>query len=321
MFKKLLEKIILYSVLFTIFVALGIAAFLFTFNTVWNIISSPTISTPNFVGLSLKDAVKIAGELDLILKIKNEVQDDTHPEGYIISQEPSPGAKIREESSIKIVIVTRSLGEKVPNLIGLSIYGAEEKLSEKNIPLSRKAYVYDDIVDVDTVISQYPPPGTTLGRESGVSLLISKGKKPIKMPLLCGLDVENAEYIIGLLGLSLVNIKRFDIEDKPDGEVIYQSISYGKEIKGGDEISLGIVQNGQFRSGKYNVVVSYKFLVPEGKSSFRVKIIKRDDSGDKVLVDKNMKGGSLFTGKTDVKGVAKLYISLDDVIYEIRRIN
>ncbi len=321
MIRKFLEKLIFFSVLFVVFISVSIVAFLFTFNEVWEVISTPTVAVPKLVGLSIKDAVKITGDLNLILKIKDEVQDETQPEGYVVSQDPPPGSKIREENPVEVIIATRSLSKKVPNMVGLSIYDAEEALSEKGIDLVRKAYVYDDVVDVDTVIAQYPPPGVLLGKEPGVSLLISKGKKPLFMPSLYGLDVEEAEYIASLLGLKVEGIEEYNIEDMPDGEVIYQSISPQKEIEEGESLSLGIVRNGLFRSGSYNAKVSFRFMVPSERPKFFVKIIKRDDKGDKVLVKGELAGGKIIEKSVDVNGVTKLYISLDGILYEVRRIN
>ena len=319
--KKLITKIIFFTIIFVIFISVSIAAFLFTFNKVWNAISTPVISAPKLVGLSIKDAVKVTGDLNLILKIKSEVQDKNYPEGYIISQNPPPGTKIREENPVEVVIATKSLTKTVPNLLGFNIYDAEEKLSEVGINLLRKAYVYDSVVEKDVVISQFPPPGTLLGKEPGVSLLISKGKKPFFMPSFYGLDIEEAEYISGLLGLKVKDIKDYDIEEIPDGEVVYQSIEPGEEIKKGNEISFGIVSNGKFRTGKYEAEIIFNFSVPDERPEFKVKIVKRDETGDKVLINKTLKGGSSIKGKTVVKGISKLYISLDGILYEIRRVN
>lgn len=321
MIKRLLEKIIVFSIFLIIFVSVSILAFLFTFNEVWNLISTPTISVPQLVGLSLKDAVRITGRLNLILKIEKEVQSDTHPDGYIISQEPKAGTKIREENPIEVVIVTRSLSKKVPNLIGYSVYDAEEKLSEAGMNLIRKAYVYDDIVDKDVVISQSPSPGDILGTSEGVSLLISKGKRPYKMPSLYGLDLEEGEYIVHLLGLEVKGIKKFNIEDMPDGQIIYQSIEAGKEVKKGDFIVIGIAENGNFKTGSYSTKVSFEFAVPPEREKFRVKIVKRDDTGDRILIDKELAGGEVVKYKVEVNGITKLYISLDGILYEVRRIN
>ncbi len=321
MIKKFLERILFFSVLFVVFVSVSIVAFLFTFNQVWEVISTPTISVPKLVGLPIKDAVKVTGDLNLILKIKDEVQDETQPEGYIISQDPPPGAKMREENPIYVVIATRSLSKKVPNMVGLSIYDAEERLSEKGISLVRKAYVYDDVVDPDTVIAQFPSPGVLLGKEPGVSLLISKGKKPLEMPSLYGLDIEEAEYVASLVGLNIGEIVEYNIENMPDGEVIYQDIPPGTQIKKGDLLSLGIAKNGTFRTGAYSGKVSFQFIVPYEREKFTVKIIKRDDNGDKVVVKGKFKGGEKIEKTVTVSGVSKLYISLDGILYEVRRIN
>ncbi len=321
MIKKIIGKLIYFSILFMIFVSVSIIAFLFTFNEVWNVISTPTISVPKLVGLPIKDAVKITGNLNLILKIKEEVQDPTQPEGYIISQDPPPGQKIREENPIEVVIATRSLSKIVPNVVGLSIYKAEETLSEEGLDIVRKAYVYDDVVDEDTVISQVPAPGIPLGAEPGVSLLVSKGKRPIKMPALYNLDIEEAEYIVSLLGLKVDEVKEYNITYLPDGEVVYQSIPSGDEVKKDDALTLGVVKNGQFKTGSYTNKVSFNFIVPSGRPAFLVKIIKRDDGGDKILINKKVSGGKVISQTVTVNGVTKLYISLDGILYEVRRIN
>ena len=319
---KIIRKTIFVFIFIFIFFASSIFAFIFTFNMVFKIISSPLVYVPKLEGSNLKDAVVQTGKLDLILKIEKEVHNSDLPDGYIISQDPPYGRTVREGADIKIIIASSTMSEKVPNVIGLSQVEAENILENKSIKIAKRSFVYDDRLENGIVISQFPPPDSSLDRESGASLLISKGKKTLTMPPLYHLDIEEAEYILSLLGVEIKDVKHFLQNTGIGGEVIYQNIVPGDTIKKGDSVILGVLDNdNSYKSGDYQNNINFAFIVPGNFQKVKVKIILRDDQGDNTFVDNTFTSGDIIHKKIKVMGISKVYISLDSILYEIRRVN
>lgn len=72
------------------------------------------IIVPNFVGKTLNQAIKVASDNNLNLRISAEKEDSQLPEGTIISQIPNR-QKIKPNQSIYLVI-----SKKIQNLIFLN---------------------------------------------------------------------------------------------------------------------------------------------------------------------------------------------------------
>ncbi len=79
----------------------------------------------------------------------------------------------------------------VPNLKGMTEQAAQNKANRSRLLVSFSHRTADD--PAGTVVSQHPDAGFFLGRGGTVSLVISKGPKPVPLPAVVGKPVAEAQ--------------------------------------------------------------------------------------------------------------------------------
>ena len=140
------------------------------------------ITAPNLVNMSLENANKVIYDLDLKLTIL-EKHDSQVQKGYVISQTPQQGAKLKKGDTVTIVI---SLGPEelsVPNIIGLSVKDAKLMLQEKGLVLRIVENKYSERPE-GTIINQDPAVGTSnIKKGDVINVVVSKGQKPEEKPV------------------------------------------------------------------------------------------------------------------------------------------
>ena len=139
------------------------------------------ITAPNLVNMSLENANKVIYDLDLKLTIL-EKHDSQIQKGYVISQTPQEGAKLKKGDTVTIVI---SLGPEelsVPNIVGLQQKEAEKILKEKGLELRILGHEYSEYNE-GIIINQDPVVGTSnIQKGDVINVVVSKGKKPEEKP-------------------------------------------------------------------------------------------------------------------------------------------
>lgn len=141
--------------------------------------SEKLISVPSVVGKnkdSAENTLKSAG-----FKVKQNSQySNTVPEGNVISQQPASGSQQKKDS---VVLINISLGKEsveIPDVKNISQSDAQSKLKNSKLNMKVSKEEYSDTVRAGYVISQTPSAGTSGFSGDTVSVVVSKGKPPIK---------------------------------------------------------------------------------------------------------------------------------------------
>jgi serine/threonine-protein kinase len=138
----------------------------------------------------------------------------------------------------------------VPGTAGRPRDEAEEILEEAGFePQARE--VNSERVESGLVIKSEPSGGTTATRGSPVILIVSRGPKLAKVPVLVGTDRRVA--VQQIRGRGLVPEVSEEESDAPAGEVIRQAPSAGSELPRGSSVSI-VVSRGQEQSSVPNVI-------------------------------------------------------------------
>lgn len=136
------------------------------------------IAIPELAGVSGEDAKAKAEAQGLSVEIKEEVYSDQVASGVVISQEPAAGSKVEENSRVYIVVSKGIEKMEVPTLKNLSEKEAKSRLKEVGLKYKKSGEKYSDSVEKGKVISQDVKAGKKIEKNSTVSVVISKGKKP-----------------------------------------------------------------------------------------------------------------------------------------------
>ncbi|MBE7001691.1 MAG: Stk1 family PASTA domain-containing Ser/Thr kinase [Ruminococcaceae bacterium] len=177
---------------------------------------------------------------------KNELYDDSVPEGVIISQIPEAGTEIKKDYT---VVVDVSLGPAsnivtMGNMKDWTIDRAESLLEGQklNLDVVIKREYHEEIAK-DHVIRTEPKEGTTLTQGQTVTLYVSEGKKSqiSGMPNVVGKDKDDAKSVLLLqdMDLNVVINEVYHMTAKA-GTVLESDPSAGVKIKTGQTVTLTV---------------------------------------------------------------------------------
>jgi len=139
---------------------------------------------------------------------------------------------------------------KVPSTSGLSREDAEAKLKEAGFD-PQVEQTYSKNVEAGSVVNSSPPGGTTLTRGSAVTIVVSRGQKLVKVPVLVG--VQRSVAVQRIRGRGLVPLVSEEESSAPSGEVISQSPDAGSELGPGSSVSI-VVSEGKEQAKVPNVI-------------------------------------------------------------------
>ncbi|MDN6566772.1 MAG: PASTA domain-containing protein, partial [Actinomyces sp.] len=124
---------------------------------------------------------------------------------------------------------------EVPTLTGSTQPQAQEALAGAGLALGTLTQEYSETVGEGLVISQSKDPGASVPHDTGVDLVVSKGREPITVPDLTGSTAEEARSTVEGLGLVSTDSEVFsDTVEK--GNVVTQSTAAGTTLHRGDPV-------------------------------------------------------------------------------------
>lgn len=109
---------------------------------------------------------------------------------------------------------------EVPDLTLCTVQEAEKRLTEKGLRLAETTSIFSAEVPKGCVISQSPPPFTTVKKNRGVKINVSSGELGVTVPELKGQSLRHAEIVLGRAGLQLGRVSQVYTIEIPADAVI-----------------------------------------------------------------------------------------------------
>lgn len=215
-------RILKIGLIITIFISLtGLSAF---FVLTLMIKSEDTVIIPQVAGKDIIYALEILGDLGLNTKVKGSEYSDSIPKNHILFQDPEPGSEIKKGRDVKIILSKGAKEAITPNLRALNLDQARIILEENELCYGDTAYINSDRWMKDIVISQNPPSGRTILRDSCVDLLVSLGPKDnyLMMPDFEGYSLDRAVQVMERIHLAPGQIKSEYDHNQPLDTIIAQ---------------------------------------------------------------------------------------------------
>ena len=142
---------------------------------------------------------------------------------------------------------------RVPDLKGKSVEEAREELAHIGLYLVQKSTEFSMSIPAGKIMEQEPEPGSKIKRNKEVKVIVSAGKKKVKVPNLIGKDLLLAENILKKFNLKKGIIVQTHSPKYSAGRIMAQSPESGLEVESGTPISL-LVSQGQEEE---------KFIMPD----------------------------------------------------------
>ena len=167
-------------------------------------------AVPNFVGLSPAQAEQEAVSKGLLLSSEDHFYSSTIAAGRIVSQEPSPGTKVRRGWRVR---VAESLGPQrvtIPNVVGESERAAELNLQRRGLDVGNVSTISSPELPQDQIVAQTPPPDAQGIVSPKVHLLYNApaaAEQNYVMPDFVGAKLAGATVAVTDAGLRVGNVR------------------------------------------------------------------------------------------------------------------
>ncbi|HEX4981557.1 MAG TPA: Stk1 family PASTA domain-containing Ser/Thr kinase [Ilumatobacteraceae bacterium] len=222
------------------------AGTLVTPGTVIKLYYRPTpdlVLIPNVAGRTLQDARDILGSEGF--EVVEESEENELDVGLVIRTEPAGGERVRQDTTIKIVVSGGPQQIAIPaSVIGDSVDVATQLLSSEQYGFDVVTESQQDAeIPAGTVIATRPETGTLVARGSTVTLIVSSGPGPVNVPPVIGLTEAVARNSLASTDLQAsVEYRSLQPGDANDGLVISQSIPSGTSVERGTVVALVVGQ-------------------------------------------------------------------------------
>ena len=296
------------------------------------------VQIPDLSNMTLEQAQEEAKKLKIKVEVKEEKYHLEIPEGQIIEQDPKyqMNYKIKEGSTIKVVVSKGQEIVKMPKIVGLKRDEAINLLKETGLEYEIKEENSDD-VEKGIVIKQETEDGKEIQKDdeiaAGTKIIVhvSMGIEQVAVPDLSGKTESEAKTAISNAKLKWKSTEKTSDSSKPNGVVVNQSISNGSMVDKNTEITITINEFDEIKTG--TVTVNVKSL-----RNYSVKY-KKDEDGKEVAIDPekvtlkivadddiiyNSKVSEAETGiSANVSGIGtvKIKVYIEDVLKKTESIN
>ncbi len=166
-------------------------------------------------------------------------QNDSHPSGTVIAQNPLAGAKVDQGSTVTLTVSQGPGNTIVPSVAGLSQAQALEMLKAAHLNVTRIESESSDSTPAGSATRTEPVAGTPLPFNSGVTLFVSSGKPQVTVPDVTGLAEADAKSQLTNDGFQ-VQASNQPSTTVQAGNVISQSPSGGSKAASGATVTLVI---------------------------------------------------------------------------------
>ncbi|MEW2630268.1 Stk1 family PASTA domain-containing Ser/Thr kinase [Streptomyces sp. NPDC048389] len=184
------------------------------------------VDVPQLVGSTLKEAEDAARNAGVQLTQSGTARCE-QPKGSICSQDPEPPAEMNEGDTVQVVVSEGAPKVKVPDVVDKDVGDAKEILEQEKFKVETEEIESSE--DPGTVLEQ-DPAGRSMA-ETGATVTLTVAKRALQdLPDVLGQEIGRVTSQLQLLEFE---VERVDVDsDKPQGEIISQSLPAGKHPKG-----------------------------------------------------------------------------------------
>jgi beta-lactam-binding protein with PASTA domain/tRNA A-37 threonylcarbamoyl transferase component Bud32 len=187
-------------------------------------------TTPGLLNLTAAQAKDKAAKSGLDAAVKGHGFSEVVPVGRVLETDPARGEDIDKGGTIALILSKGPERYAVPNVVGRTEEVARSMIEDARLTVADVERKYSSKVEEGVVLSADPEAGTELKRDQAVTLVVSRGPKPVAVPSVVGLPVDQAKVAVTDAELRPEVTGKFN-ETVPLGTVIRQSPEGGTADK------------------------------------------------------------------------------------------
>ena len=201
------------------------------------------VVVPTFVGQNESDALVLGRREHLQMLVIARRTSDQFPKGVVMVQDPAPGTQVREERRVSLIVSEGVQYVSMPDLRDQSMREAGLILSNLHLHTGKAKIVEDDDVDAGHIVSEDPPPLTSVRQGTTVNFEVSTGPPAIiTVPDVTGMQIDDARGFAASEKIRLGQIvwTPFGHTGPPRGVVVRQKPHAGSNMDGRSMLSLQV---------------------------------------------------------------------------------
>lgn len=187
---------------------------------------------PSLMGKPLEEAQRVTSDLGLELKVEDKLYNAQFPVNQIVSQQPSPGMRIKAGQVVHVIVSLGPPRVAIPNLVGSSLRAAQITTIQRGLTVGNVAVLPWPIGEADQVIAQDPPPASANVHSPVVNLLVSASEPPpaYLCPDFIGRQFTEVRRELEKAGFKVGQMIPILSETAPKGTILIQSPLPGSKV-------------------------------------------------------------------------------------------
>ena len=293
---------------------------------VLNLTNPKEVEMPNIVGLTKDEAQQRIEGAKLKFEVASEEYNKDVEENHVISQDPTYVEgynKVKEGSTVKVVLSKGTEKTKVPKVAGMSKDDAISAIENAKL----KAEIVEETskkVQEGYVISQETDANTEVDAGETVKIHVSTGVEKATVPGVVGKSQDEAKKTLQDLGF-VVTVTTAEDSSKDNGVVLKQSLDEGKSVEKGSAITITVNKLAEIKT--VPIKVNVKSLLDgniyetssgnETEEDKKVKNVKLEVKvGDDTIYSQTVKASetSISVGNAKGSGTTTVKVYIDGVL-------
>ncbi len=232
------------------------------------------VRVPSYVGLGKDEAIRQLSKVGLTLRVGRETYNAKKPEGTVISGVPESGRLVRARREVTVTISQGEAPVQMYDFSELPLDKARQIISQHAMRLGPIAQIFHDTVPAGSICGQYPEAGTPFRRSEPITLIVSRGKQPTEIDATKGEFPPDAGSLLAPDPALSAPGAPAPFEETPRGN------SSGASVN---------------RSARFRV------QVPRGGGPQIVRIVVRDDDGERIVYSQTQPPGAKISKRVRVR--------------------
>ncbi len=211
---------------------------------VWYVGAGQFTNVPAVLALTRAQAEQKLRQAGLGVRVSQD-WSETVAKDHVISSDPRPGARIRGNGTVHLVVSRGPQRVSVPDVLGQPLDAARKRIGDAGLTPGTVTQAFSDTVPKGAVISTDPAKGTPRGNGDAIAFTVSRGKA-VGVPDVTGKTVGDAEQALQKAGLKAqISDTPVFSDTAPKDSVAQQSPAAGQQAGEGDTITLSISKGQQ----------------------------------------------------------------------------
>jgi serine/threonine-protein kinase len=193
------------------------------------------IVLPDYANRSINAAQQDLAGLGLVPKL-SQAASETVAANRVIRQSPIAGVKLVRGADVLLVVSSGAPPVPVPSILGYTSADAQRELANAKLR-ARVVERYGD-EPKDQVVAVAPAPGSQLREGSVVTLTVSKGPQPARVPNVVSMNLDEARAALSKLGLTLNVVDKQISDTIPEDTIMSQVQAPNAEADRGSAVDV-----------------------------------------------------------------------------------